>query len=172
METDQAFRKFMQSYGSELLRICIVYLRDYQLAEDIVQETFYRIYCRYARTKNSAIFTRSYAVKTAINLCKNQMRSQWFHTIKTDIFPQETPSLPFSSFENSERQDIIFSKILSLKPIYREVILLYYYEEFSIAEISELLKEKESTIKVRLKRARDLLEPELKEVIHERVTEI
>jgi RNA polymerase sigma factor (sigma-70 family) len=57
-----------------------------------------------------------------------------------------------------DREDEFLSKcVLSLPVKYREVIILFYYEEMSINEISSLLDMKQNTIKTRLKRSRDLL---------------
>ena len=48
-------------------------------------------------------------------------------------------------------------KVLELPIKYREVILLFYYQEFTSKEISELLNCSENTVKTRLRRAKDLL---------------
>ena len=53
-------------------------------------------------------------------------------------------------------------RLSELSPIYREALVLFYYQDLSIAEISELLKEKEGTIKSRLSRARSILAKEMK----------
>ena len=57
----------------------------------------------------------------------------------------------------------LITEIGNLKPKYKEVVLLYYYQELSVKEIAELLDKKESTVKVRLKRAREQLKQKLKE---------
>lgn len=60
---------------------------------------------------------------------------------------------------------MISQQIMKLSPKYKEVILLYYYyQELSVKEIAGVLKQKESTILQRLKRARAHLKPLLKEV--------
>ena len=38
----------MNTYGTEILRLCTLYLKDYQLAQDAVQETFLKVYTKYA----------------------------------------------------------------------------------------------------------------------------
>ena len=52
---------------------------------------------------------------------------------------------------------------VKLLPVqYREVIHLFYYEDYSVREIAELLKTKESTVKSQLSRGRDMLRDKLK----------
>lgn len=156
-------RNLIKEYGTEVMRICMIYLNDFQLAEDIVQETFLKLLLHYEKTKNMEILQKQYILKTAMNLCKNQIRTRWFKMIKL----RDVPDQPSNDFPGDLKYDreIIIQKIMAMKPIYKEVILLYYYQEMSVKEIAGMLNLKESTVKVRLKRARELLKPELKEVL-------
>ena len=61
---------------------------------------------------------------------------------------------------------MVLSEIGKLPVKYKEVILLYYYQQLTISEIASLLNEKESTIKSRLARARKKLEPRLEKGFH------
>ena len=54
---------------------------------------------------------------------------------------------------------------MKLQPKYREVILLFYYQELPVKEISYILNIKEATILQRLRRAREQLKPSLKEIL-------
>jgi RNA polymerase sigma factor (sigma-70 family) len=54
----------------------------------------------------------------------------------------------------SGEEEFLSTCVLELSIKYREVITLYYYEELSIEEISEILKINRNTIKTRLIRAR------------------
>ena len=57
----------------------------------------------------------------------------------------------------------LITEISRLRPKYREVVLLFYYQELTIREIAVLLGQKESAVKQRLKRAREQLKQALKE---------
>ena len=61
-------------------------------------------------------------------------------------------------------QNEVLNQISRLQYKYKEVILLYYYQEMSIREIAQILNIKEGTVKVRLQRARQQLSVQLKEV--------
>ena len=72
----------------------------------------------------------------------------------------EAPAEPaFSEPENSD----LFYAVQKLPVRYRKVVHLYYYEEYSIREIAELLKISETAIQTRLMRARRKLKTMLKE---------
>ncbi|KAF5045752.1 RNA polymerase sigma factor FliA [anaerobic digester metagenome] len=69
-------------------------------------------------------------------------------------------TLTFESPESSE----LFETVINLPEKYRVIIHLFYYEDYSIKEISNILKISESNVKVRLSRGRTLLKNTLKEV--------
>ena len=69
-------------------------------------------------------------------------------------------SLEFDSGESRE----IFREVMNLPETYRLVIHLYYYEDYSVAEIGRILGLTESNVKVRLSRGRQKLKKALQEV--------
>ena len=150
----------MNEYGDSVLRMCYVYLKDYQLAEDVAQETFVRVYQHYEEFRNQSSI-KTWILKIAINLCKNQMRTHWWKDRSDQELLEADTSESYDSF--LDRQ-LVLNEIAKLPAKYKEVILLYYYQELAISEIASLLNEKESTIKARLVRARRKLKPELAEV--------
>lgn len=160
-DMEECLTFLMNSYGNSVLRMCYMYLKDYQLAEDVAQETFIRVYQHYGEFHNQSSI-KTWIIQIAINLCKNQMRTHWWKSrFHQDIIEIETVEC-YDSF--LDRQ-MVFDEISKLSTKYREVILLYYYQELTISEIAKVLNEKESTIKARLVRARERLKPELKEVL-------
>ena len=93
-------------------------------------------------------------MKIATNQCKNQLRSQWFKKI---ISYEEEQELENKTTEMEIKEDYTLKYIYELKEKYKEVILLYYYQEMSIKEIASALGKKESNIQQLLKRAREQL---------------
>ncbi len=45
--SEETLKRLISQYGDSVLRMCCLYLKDYQLAEDITQETFLRVYRKY-----------------------------------------------------------------------------------------------------------------------------
>lgn len=152
---EELFKKLVTQYGNSILRMCYMYLKDYQLAEDVTQETFLQVWNKYETFENKSS-EKTWITRIAINLCKNCMRASWFKRISIEELPE--------IFENDSSEMIlnkgtISLKIMKLPQKYREVILLYYYQELSVKEISAVLNQKETTILQRLKRARECLKP-------------
>lgn len=159
MPAEKVISELMSEYGDSILRMCYVYLKDYHLAEDVVQETFLQVYKNYDGFRQQSS-VKTWITRIAVNLCKNQMRTRWFAVKREEEFPILSYAEDYDGVIDREQ---LITAIGNLKPKYREVILLFYYQEFSIKEIAELLGKKESTVKVRLKRAREQLKAELKE---------
>lgn len=155
--------RMMREYGDSLLRMCIIYLKDRALAEDAVQENFIKVYQKYY-TFNQISEEKTWIMRIAINVCKNYMRTSWFKRVKTGL-DLETISKERidQNFIERERQKQILSEIAELERKYKEVILLYYYQEMSTKEIASILHIKEGTVRVRLQRARQKLSVQLEE---------
>ena len=63
---------------------------------------------------------------------------------------------------DTERKQMLLSSIHNLPEMYREVIYLFYYEEYTAEEIGRLIGKNPSTVRSRLQKARELLKKELK----------
>jgi RNA polymerase sigma-70 factor (ECF subfamily) len=69
----------------------------------------------------------------------------------------------FDELEKSE----LFNSIMNLKQTYKEIILMYYYQQLSVKEISQILDISESNAFTRLSRARQFLKNEIGGIIYE-----
>lgn len=93
------------------------------------------------------------------NEAKNLCRSFW----KKHMVPLETSeAIPFYDFPRQECSDL-FDAVTALPYKYRIVVHLYYYEEYSVKEIAEILHIKKTTVQTQLMRARKRLKEKLKE---------
>ena len=156
--------RLINSYSKNLMRLCYIYLKDYHLAEDAVQETFTKAYLKYGTFKNLSS-EKTWITKIAMNVCRNYLRKP----SNKELLDNGYISLSYASDDKTtadfrdEDSIMLLNAVYSLPEIYKQVILLYYYQDLNTAEIAEILKQKEGTISVRLKRARDLLKEILKE---------
>lgn len=156
--------RIIYEYGDSLLRLCTIYLKDRQLAEDAVQETFIKVYQKYG-TFNGVAQEKTWIMKIAMNTCKNYMRTSWFKRVTTGVnLETVSEEVVDSAIIEQEQQKKLLIEITALSYKYKEVILLYYYEEMSTREIAEVLNVKEGSVRVRLQRARERLSIKLKEV--------
>lgn len=151
--------QMMASYGDSLLHLCFMYLKDLHLAEDAVQETFLRVYRNYHRfdTQNHQ-GERPWITRIAINVCKDMLRSAWRRRVNV---VDELEIAADSEDAADALDDTLVREVMQLKPKYKEVILLFYYEDMKISDIAALLGAPESTVSVRLKRAREILKKRL-----------
>lgn len=126
-------------------------------AEDAAQEALLR-YHTSEKQFESEQHIRAWLLRVAINCAKNVSRSFW----RRNTVPLEDymDSLEFDSGQSRE----IFREVMNLSEKYRLVIHLYYYEDYSVAEIGKILMLTESNVKVRLSRGRQLLKKALQEV--------
>jgi len=155
---EDAFRQMMQLYGNKLLGTCYLILRDREEAEDVVQETFIRVF-RNIRTFNGKSSLYTWIYRIAINLSRDRLRKKTYDMSLNEELVGDADTLEI--LEHRMDMEELKISLAELSPIYREVLVLFYYQDLSISEISDLLKEKEGTIKSRLSRARKILAKEM-----------
>ena len=126
-------------------------------ADDAAQEALLRYHAS-EKQFESVQHIRAWLLRVAINCAKNVSRS--FFRRNTVPLEDYMDSLEFDSGESRE----IFREVMNLPETYRLVIHLYYYEDYSVAEIGRILGLTESNVKVRLSRGRQLLKKALQEV--------
>ncbi len=146
----------MTQYEREILRTCYAILQDRQLAEDAVQETFLKAY-QHLQDFRSESSEKTWLMRIAINVCKDQRRLRWFRFVDRRITPEEL-------LEDSDtpHDTDLSDAILRLSHKQKEAVLLYYYHGMTIDETAAALGVRPSSVSIRLKRARaqlkDLLE--------------
>ena len=152
LRTDDDIERVMKQYADLVYRVAFSQTQNKNDADDVFQEVFLR-YIKRNSAFESEEHEKAWLIRVTINCSKKLWNSAWFrHTVG---FDQELV------FEMPEENDI--SNALSQLPsIYRSVIHLFYYEDMSVAQISDVLGMKESTVRTRLTRARELLRTKLK----------
>ena len=156
--------RLMDTYGDGITRMCYLYLKDWYLAEEATQETFIKAY-RYFDTFRNEASEKTWLTQIAINTCKNYARTSWFKRVQVGTTKKEES---IGSFEeellSTIEQNEVLNQVSRLQHKYKEVILLYYYQEMKVSEIAEILDISEGTVKMRLNRARKKLRECLREV--------
>ena len=145
------FEAAVEQYTTYLLKLSYLYVKDKQVAEDIVQDTFVKIYAQFGNTIEVEK-VKSYIVTMTINRCRDYFRS--WHYKKVQL--SEMLDRQEKDVHNTEQLNMSQS-IMQLPVKYREVIILYYYDEQGITDISNILKIPVGTVKTRLQKGRQLL---------------
>ena len=164
---DQGFRgsgrseleRLMEQYGSSLLRMCALYLKDADLAQDAVQETFIRAY-RHIEDYRGESSERTWLTAIAINVSRDMLRTAWFRhqSRSTDI-----DTLPEKPAEFEFPDNTVLTEVMHLPAKYREVVLLRYYEGLKLKEVASALGLSDGRVRSRLNKANELLRDRLKE---------
>lgn len=154
---ERALEQLMIAQGDNLLRLCILYLRDSHLAQDALQESFLKAYRRWDSFQGDS-GRQTWMTGIVINTCKDMLRSAWLRRVDRSIDPQ---TLPDAQTLGEAADDTVIQSVMALPLKYREVILLYYYQNFSIRETAQTLRISEPAVKSRLKRAKDKLRGQL-----------
>ncbi|MBQ7519855.1 MAG: sigma-70 family RNA polymerase sigma factor [Clostridia bacterium] len=147
---DSAFELLVAQNQEKLLRTCYLYLRDRQLAEDAVQETFLKAYRSLPAFRGDSS-EKTWLMRIAVNTCRDLYRSEWFRHMDRRVIPEELPEsgMPFTS-----REESLIVEVMRLPRRLREATLLYYYHGMDEREIAEALGVSRSAVSDRLSRAR------------------
>ena len=161
LNMDTEIVRLIDTYGDDVLRISYMYLKDKQKAEDAFQEVFIKIYNKYKSFKGDSS-EKTWIIRITINVCKDMLRSSWLKKVfLTDDIGQHKESNVENLVIKKDVNRLIFDEVVSLPPAYKDVIILYYYQDFDTAEISKILNIAEGTVRSRLYRAREILKKNL-----------
>lgn len=153
------FEQLYEQYATDVLRVCYFYLGDRQRAEDVCQDVFVKLLTTKPVLEQGK--EKAWLFKVALNRCRDLWRGSWLKrvTLGDDAFA----CIPAADdYERREQEEQLLKAIHALSPDFRDVILLFYYQNFQISEISEMLQLPEGTISSRLSRAREKLKKQLK----------
>lgn len=141
------YRRF---YG-DVYRYCVYRCGNIHTGEDLAQEVFLRIF-RYKDTAAPDKNLKSYVLRTACNVCNS------YSAAAAPPLPLDDTLLPGDSVPPlSAEQEAVRCAVLKLDDISRQIVILYYFNGLRTPQISEILRLPLSTVKTRLRRARERL---------------
>ncbi len=145
--------ELMNDHGDYLKRTAAVMVGDYQIAEDLVQETFMSFYKNRLQFKHQSSY-KTYLYRILMNHIKMHFRKKRDYTMDPSMLLYHG----IIEFEDRSIMAIDLRQALEkLKPDYRNVIVLYFFNEMKIEEIASVLDITKSGVKMRLKRAKEML---------------
>ena len=151
--------RLMDEYGSSLLRMCALYLKDAALAQDAVQETFLKAY-RHLNDFRGEASEKTWLTAIARNVCRDHLRTPWFKHQNRRTNIDSLPEMP-SDFVFPD--STVLTEVMRLPVKYREVILLRYYQGMKLKEVVAALHLTHARVRSRLNRANSILRDRLKE---------
>ncbi len=165
VQAEKRLEMWIQEYGHDLKWLAYSYVKDYSTAEDITQETFIKAYQKYSTFKQESLI-KTWLYKITINLCKDHLKSSYMKRVVrkgAELF-RSIPSskeTPEEFLLQKDEDEALLGQVLKLEDKYREIIILYYFEEFDIKDLAQVLNTSPNTVKTRLRRARQLLQERL-----------
>ncbi len=166
-----AFAELVDMYKGKLFHLAFRMLGNSQEAEDIVQETFLRVYEHFGRYDNQHKFS-TWIYRIATNLCIDRLRRRKaVYSLDAELSDgdnldgysmlQANDPTPEQHLVLTERQQIIANAMAALPAKYKSAMALKYYQDLSLQEISDILQIPVSTVKTRIHRGRDYLRKRL-----------
>jgi RNA polymerase sigma-70 factor (ECF subfamily) len=165
-----AFDQIVERYQGQLINFVGRLLNDRNAAEDIVQETFLRVYRNKHRYKEIARFS-TWIYTIAGNLARTELRRRKirnFFSISQRGEGEKDYEIPDTdidvekSVEGSMVKEMILREVMKLPVYFREVIILRDLQDLSYEEISQILKVPLGTVKSRVNRGRSQIQKRLK----------
>lgn len=153
--TDPQFTKLTTKYIDTVYRLALTRMKNVPEAEDITQTVFLKLY-REPKPFASEAHVKHWLIRVTINECNKVFRNPFRAAENIADYANTL------RFETAEQSDL-FDAVMALSEKYRLPIFLYYYEEYSTAEISKLLKLPVPTVITRLRRGREQLKQHLQE---------
>jgi len=141
-------------YGTDVLRLCFMYMRNRPDAEDATQETFLKVWRKldYFKGRNHCS-ARSWIMRIACNTCKDMLRKGWRKHEERTVTPEDLAALGEASREDRE----LIIDVMNLPEKYRSVLLMVYWQGMTIRETAGTLRSTQSTICMRLEKARSMI---------------
>lgn len=169
---NEYFEILIKKYENMLYKYCFYLTGSCEEGNDLFQETWLKAFTKIKLYSDEYSF-KNWLLSIASNTYKDWYRKQkrwsgkiksYFKSDKMDREMASIPSnqqLPEEEYINKDISNELKESVIKLKTHYKEVILLYYFEEKSIKEISFILSIPEGTVKSRLNQAKKILKEKM-----------
>lgn len=144
--------KALEKYSSMVYRICFMYLKNKEEAEDAFQDIFLRYY-QVDKVFESEEYEKAWLCRVAFNRCKDILKSFRFKVVSLE-------SVQEPSYESKEVGSVL-DAVLKLPTKYKDAIYLHYYEGYNATQIAKVLQCSENTVYSHLSRGRQMLKERL-----------
>lgn len=176
---EAAFTELVLGYQHRLVGVLYHLVRDQELAEDLAQEVFLRVYKAREKYQPTARFS-TWMFRIANNLASNALRSTGRRRETTlfahdsgplgprpaeQLLAEKSGLMPTRLLDRSEMRGVVQSALASLSERQRLAVLLHKFEEMSYADIGATLDMSPQAVKSLLSRARDNLREKLESYV-------
>ncbi len=167
----QLYAELVLRYQNKLFSTIYNYTHDFEETRDLGQEIFIKVYNNLHKYNNKASFS-TWLYRIAVNSCIDWTRKKRLTTVSTFETDEneeiailehisDSTFSPEDILLKEEHKTVLKEMIMDLPEIYKTAVILYYYEDFSPREISDILNIPKKTIDSRLYRAKDILKSKI-----------
>lgn len=155
-DLENEFEAKYNEYGNMLYKIAFLYLGNASDAEDVLQDVFTKYLCGKYKFKNTE-HEKAWFIRVTQNKCLDYLKKSGR---KNECIDDVSVTATYK--DEGLEQDVI-AKVIALPEKYKSAIILFYYNDYTVEEISKTLKISKSAVKKRLQRGRDILKLELED---------
>lgn len=155
-DLENEFEAKYNEYGNMLYKIAFLYLGNATDTEDVLQDVFTKYLCGKYRFKNSE-HEKAWFIRVTQNKCLDYLKKSGR---KNECIEDVSAT---ATYKNNDMEQDVISKVIALPEKYKSAIILFYYNDYTVEEISKILKISKSAVKKRLQRGRDILKLELED---------
>ena len=155
-DLENEFEAKYNEYGNMLYKIAFLYLGNASDAEDVLQDVFTKYLCGRYKFKNHE-HEKAWFIRVTQNKCLDYLKKSG----RKNECIGDVPAT--ATYKDEDLEQDIISKVIALPEKYKSAIILFYYNEYTVEEISKTLKISKSAVKKRLQRGRDILKLELED---------
>ncbi len=168
---DELYSILIDRYSGKIFSTAYSYTHNHEETRDLVQDILIKVYQNLAKFKVDSKFS-TWLYRVAVNSCIDWNRKNNSRTIKIAWNFEENDILnsivdenagPEQVVMNQEDREFIMNIVSDMPEIYKTVLILYYFEELKIQEISYVIDCPKKTVETRLYRAKGILKTLLKQ---------
>lgn len=162
-DDQSALADLVRRYQNDILRFCLHYLRDVEIAREMAQETFIRVYVARGRFDRDRKF-KPWILCIARNLCLNELKRKKAVPMEsleeyasaareeTGVLLPTSEEGPDQRLMRRERLEMLEEALASIDGEAREVVVLRFIERLPARDIAEIMGSTEGAIRTRLHR--------------------
>ena len=154
MRSQQETNRAIEKYADTVYRICLLHLKNHADSEDIFQNVFLK-YVTYPKDFESEEHEKAWLIRVTVNACKDLKKSFF----RSRVVPLEE----IKDFEDAQQETYseVLEAVLTLPEKYKNAIYLFYYEQYTAAEIGKILGKNVNTVYTLLRRGKNILKEKL-----------
>lgn len=155
------YEEIVRRYADDITRLCVVCTQNEEAAKDCFQNTFLKLYMT-KKSFREEEHIKAWLFKVARNECRDYHKQFWNRNVDIGYDSKQYERQRVLQVDDPDTEQLV-KALRSLSFKYREVLVLYYYEEYNTSEIAKLLNVSVNTVKSRLRRGKEKLADILKE---------